>query len=364
VVERLPDWRVGETPPSLDPDDSETGRMPIQGGGPAELAAEFNQRLGRTDGESVAGVFRELFRQDLAVWLDGRVLPLFQGASWPDRPANESRCRDEVSCFQAVEAANIARDAGYVPADRALWLVDWLLRLNLGTAAGDLAQAGLARYWKQDHVKRVGAFAAAAAAALPEPPCARDLSSVVAPKRFFWDRDRVSPATFFVRTFGPLLVFRSHVTVSMAFDDPTTAAAARAAHDTRDHSLRDACDEFITGGGVNHVLAKGGEWLTTTSDPHGELLVVFTARQAADAACQAIDDSAVVSVSNREMLAQRAAIDRKKIRYIAVITAVAGNEEQEAGVLPIDRFMHVVKTSVDHADSGELARSYRKGVVG
>ena len=101
--------------------------------GIAGAAAEFNERLARSDGESVAGILHENLARNQAAWLEDRVLPQFKGSPWPKQTENEPRCRDEVSIFQAVEAANIARNGGYVAEDQANWFADWMLRLTRGS---------------------------------------------------------------------------------------------------------------------------------------------------------------------------------------------------------------------------------------
>ena len=191
--------------------------------GIAEATEEFNERLARSDGESVVGVLRENLARNQAAWLDDRVLPQFKGSPWPEQAANGSRCRDEVSVFQAVEAANIAREGGYVAEDRANWFADWILRLTLGAAEGTSTRSGLARYWRQGPGKRVNDFGSALSALLPEPACARYLSPIVAPRRFFWEATRVSPACYFIRTLAPLLVFRTHFAVATAFRNDLSA---------------------------------------------------------------------------------------------------------------------------------------------
>ncbi len=329
--------------------------------GIAEATAEFNERLARSDGESVAGILYENLARNQAAWLDDRVLPQFKGSPWPTQTANESRCRDEVSIFQAVEAANIAREGGYVSEDWANWFADWMLRLTLGAATGASRQAGLDRYWRQDLGKRADKFGSALAAFLPEPACTRNLSPIVAPRRFFWEAARVSPACYFVRTLAPLLHFRTFVTVSTAFHDDSTAREARKTLDSRDRSLTEALDEFVTGGGVNYLVATGGAWLTSVSEPHGVILPIFTLRESAERARS--DDQDVVCVDNRGMLARTAEIQLLKIRYVAVISHSAGEGVQEAKLLEIDRFLQVVKNSVERSNTGDLARAYRKGVT-
>jgi hypothetical protein len=295
------------------------------------------------------------------VWLDDRVLPQFKGSPWPEQAANELRCREELSVFQAIEAANIAREAGYVTEDWSNWFADWMLRLTLGAATGASRPAGLARYWRQDLGKRVDGFGSALAALLPEPVGAHNLSQIVVPRRFFWEAARVSPACYFVRTLAPLLHFRTFITVSTAFHDDSTAREARKTLDSRDRSLMEALDEFVTGGGVNYLVAKGGAWLTSVSESHGVILPIFTVRESADRA--RYEDQDVVSVDNRDMLARTAEIRRMKIQYVAATTHNATEGEQEARLLEIDRFLQVVKNSVDRSNTGDLARGYRKAVT-
>ena len=112
---------------------------------------------------------------------------------------------------------------------------------------------------------------------------------------------------------------------------------------------------------MNYVVAKGGAWLTTVSEPHGVILPIFTLREAADRAC--CDGQDVVRVDNRQMLAQTTEMHRLKVQYVAVITHAASGAEQEATLLQIDRLLQVVKSSVNKSDTGDLARAYRKTVT-
>jgi hypothetical protein len=329
--------------------------------GTAAAGVEFNARLARSDGESVAGVLYENLTRSRAEWLDDRVLPWFKGSPWPEYAANAPRCRDEVAIFQAVEAANIARDAGYVAEDRANWFADWTLRLTLGTAAGASRQDGLARYWRHDLAKRVDEFASVLAALLPEPVAAQRLSQVVVPRRFFWEAARISPACYFVRTLAPLLHFQAFVAVSTAFHDDSTAKEARETLASRDRSFMESLDEFVTGGGVNYIVAMDGAWLTSVSEPHGVILPIFTLREAADQA--AGEGRQVVRIDNREVLAQTTEFQRLKVRYVAVISHAASGPEHEASLLPIDRFLQIITNAVDRSNAGDLARAYRKAVT-
>jgi hypothetical protein len=326
----------------------------------AGAGAEFDERLARSDGVSVADVLHENLVTDQTAWLDDRVLPLFEGSLWQQQAANESRCRSEVSLFQAVEAANIAREGGYVADDRSNWFADWMLRLTQSAVAETSTREGPARFWRQGHRKRVNEFGSVLAALLPEPACARNLSPIVAPRRFIWEASRISPACFFIRTLAPLLVFRTHVAVATAFRDDVTAREERKTLDSRDQSLTEAIDEFVTGG-VNYVVANKGAWVTSVSEPHGVILPIFTLREAADRAC--CEGQAVLRVDNREMLARTTEIQRLKVQYVAVITHAASGAEQEARLLPIDQFLQVAEKSVDRSNTGDLARAYRKSVT-
>jgi len=91
------------------------------------------------------------------------------------------------------------------------------------------------------------------------------------------------------------------------------------------------------------------------------ILPIFTLRESADRA--RYEDQDVVGIDNRDMLARTAEIQRLKIQYVAVITHAATEGEQEARLLEIDRFLRVVKNSVDRSNTGDLARAYRKAVT-
>ena len=104
---------------------------------------------------------------------------------------------------------------------------------------------------------------------------------------------------------------------------------------------------------MNYLVAAGGAWLTSVSEPHGVILPIFTLRESADRASS--DDQDVVCVDNRGMLARTAEIQRLKIRYVAVISHSAREGAQEAKLLEIDRFLQVVKNSVDRSNTGDLA---------
>jgi hypothetical protein len=63
------------------------------------------------------------------------------------------------------------------------------------------------------------------------------------------------------------------------------------------------------------------------------------------------------------MLARSAELKRLKVQHILAVTQVTDGEDQEGSLLPIDRFLQIVKDSVDQANSGDLAQMYRKTVT-
>jgi hypothetical protein len=185
------------------------------------LGLEFNEKLRRNDGEFVVKFLHGRLEQDLTDWFYDRVCRLFDiipESAWSDRDRfmREFRSRNEVSCFQAVEAAIVARDSGYVPADRAEWFADWCLRLSLGVAAPDAKQHRFPHYWNRDQDKRADAFSAALASVLPE---TEDLH-------------------FFICVYTPLLRLLAKASVAAAFIDPATAKATASEHNLVDTRLQ------------------------------------------------------------------------------------------------------------------------------
>ena len=139
----------------------------------SSLGTEFNKELRRNDGEFVAKILYGRLEQDIRDWIYDRVLRIFDGlseAEWSgdDQSMSELRSRNEVSCFQAIETAIVARDSGYVPADKAEWFADWCLRLTLGVGAPDAKRHRFPHYWNKGQDERVAAFCAVLAAVLPE----------------------------------------------------------------------------------------------------------------------------------------------------------------------------------------------------
>jgi len=65
----------------------------------ADLAVDFNERLERNDGESVAKILYDLLARDRSAWLDGCLLPIFDdvaSSTWPGR--------DRANCESAAGA--------------------------------------------------------------------------------------------------------------------------------------------------------------------------------------------------------------------------------------------------------------------
>jgi hypothetical protein len=98
-------------------------------------------------------------------------------------------------------------------------------------------------------------------------------------------------------------------------------------------------------------------------EPHGVLLPIFFLREAADRTCRDGDGGTVIQVNNREMLARSAELKRLKVQHILAVTQVTDGEDQEGSLLAVDRFLEIVKDSVDRSNSGDLARMYRKTVT-
>jgi hypothetical protein len=333
-----------------------------------ELAVAFNQRLQRRDGESIADVLEGRLRHDVAAWLDDCLLPIFDdvaSSKWPegDRSKCEARCRREVASFHAAEAALVARDAGYVPENQAEWFVDWCQRLVVGAdMAIEPALKPNLRHQEQDGVKRVAVFSKSLAAALPEPSFAHALPRSSSVFSIFRGSARESSAAFFVRLCARLLIFRAHASVSTAFHDPATAAEAQSILDVRDANLRSTMQHFITGGGVNYVITKNGALLTSPMGRQGSTLLLGARKEVLERGCGEIDDAALLTLSNRDVLARLPELKRLNVNSIAVVSAISPEGDQEAGLLPLDQFIGVVKRAVADADASELGAAYSKEI--
>ena len=289
------------------------------------LGAEFNKELRRNDGEFIAKVLHGRLEQDIRDWFYDRVLRIFDGlseAEWSedDQFVSEFRSRNEVSCFQAIETAIIARELRYVPADKAEWFADWCLRLTMGVAAPDAKQHRLPQYWNKGQDERVAVFCAVLAAALPE----------------------TVYSYYFIVLYNGLLLLLTKATVATAFNDHATAKATLYEHNGIDSQLQTAINHFTSGGGVCYVVSSNGHMIITESAENGSLYYVWTTPELAEQMSKQHKEPTVSVLNYRELNAQLSELKRRNVQSIVVDL---GGRQEEMMLIPIDEFIDIHSNS-------------------
>jgi hypothetical protein len=305
----------------------------------SSFGAELNKELGRTDGEFIAKALHCRLEHDLTDWFYDRVFRIFDGipeSEWSkiDQSMAELRARNEVSCFQAIETAIIARESRYLPAKKSEWFADWCLRLNLGVGAPEAKQYRLPHYLKKEPDKRGETFSAALAEALPETPY----------------------AYYLIVLYTPLLLLLTKATVATAFNDHATARATTYEHNTIDSTLQTALNNFITGGGVCYNLDKDGRMLITESKEYGQIYYVWTTSELAEKMRDKHEGSVACACNYRELHARLSDL-KQHIQSVAV--DFGGSEP---AVVPIDKFIEIIENAIRNVDRSDFGVAYYNAV--
>jgi len=307
------------------------------------LGAEFNKELGRNDGEFVAKLLHGRLEQDTTDWFYDRVFRMFDGlskAEWSeaDQSTSELRSRNEVSCFQAIEIAIVARDSRYVPANKAEWFADWCLRLTLGVGAPDAKQHRFPHYWNKGQDERVAGFCAVLAAALPE----------------------TAYSYYFIVLYNRLLLLLTKATVSTAFNDHATAKTTLYEHNAVDSQLQTAINHFTSGGGVCYVVSSNGHMIITESTANGSLYYVWTTLELAQEMSKQHKEPTVSVLNYRDLNAHLS--DLKRLNVQSIVVDLGGRWQEQTLVVPIEKFIEYIQTSIHNADTSEFGVAYYNAV--
>lgn len=307
----------------------------------ARLGSEFNIELDRTDGEFVTKMLHGRLEQDLRDWFYDRVFRVFDGvpvSEWSeqDQMTSEFRCRNEVSCFQSIVSAIVARQSSYVSPVKIDWFVDWSFRVNLGPGADDAKKNRLQYFWNEPENKRIELFSATLADALPD----------------------TGYAMFYIHLYGPLLVLATKATVATAFGDHAAAKTVQAAYGKLDSHLQAVITQMQTGGGVCYIIESEKGLLTTQSSQYGTVFHIWTEKQIAERMCQQYGEGHNVSAMDyRELGPQLTKMNNYGIKYITIDRG--GNTDLR--ILPIGEVIQLVQQSVTNVDNSELGATFLKG---
>jgi hypothetical protein len=302
------------------------------------LGGELNSKLGKVGGEFLAQQLHARLEQDLRNWFYDRVFHLFRGipaSEWPEheQATCELLCRNEVSCFQAVESALVAREFGYVPEDCAEWFADWSLRLNLGDAAATKAKlSSFGLYWHSDSNRRCTILSTSVAHCLP-------------------NADESLP---FISLYSPTIVLATKATIATVFNDHAVANASQAEFFKLDQSIQGTVQSFISGGGSCFAI-EGERGLFITRDRSlGSLFHIWQSEGLAQQVCNECGTGHVVSqLTFRQLLSQLDEMKGCGIRYVTI-----DRPSRHANTNPVDieELIGRLNRTIAEIDTSETGR--------
>ena len=160
-----------------------------------------------------------------------------------------------MSFFQAFRGALAATNRRYVPAEKAEWYTDWLLRLNLGELAAKQATEGWLPGFKAT-----------------EPDGQLLLLSGVL-SEFLPD---IQGKFFLLTAYASTLDLRIQATTETAFGNEKEGQRLRSEAVLLDGRLADAIRSYATGGGVFYTIESDQGLLITESPQYGKLFHLWT----------------------------------------------------------------------------------------
>jgi hypothetical protein len=307
------------------------------------LGREFADRLGRTDGKSVAKSIHAHFEQDLRDWFYDCVWLYFSGIPQNKWSQNESmaaefNCRNIVSFFQSIRGTSAATERGYVPATEAHWFTGWLLRLNLGKSAAQQATEGWFQAFRErDRQGQLQLFSAALAKSLPEIP----------------------GKPFLLYLYAPTLDLRVQATTARAFGDTSQAQKLHAEAFATDENLGMAIHQYSTGGSVCYVLESDQGLLLTQSQQYGKLFNLWTQAEYAKQMNEGLygGKHRISPMDYRELDGQLQRMQLAGRRYVSLDRRISG----DVRVIPIGDLLQHVQKTINTVESSELGKAMKRG---
>ena len=306
----------------------------------SSLGQELNAALRRNDGDSKARLLHARLDKDLNHWFYDRLFPIFDGvpeSEWSDqsRFLSEFNCRNEISCFQAVEAAVVARDLALIPDKTAEWFAEWSLRLNVGLAASEAMQRRFPHYWNADAEGRRAGFCAVMASSLPE-------------TKFSY---------FFIVLYSPLLSMLTKATTLAAFDERARADVLSQEYERFDASLQSELNHFLSGGGTCYIHTDNGQMFISQSQGYGAVFHMWTEKTVAEETLRgASSKSEVKPINYRELGPLLVNLKGSNVEYVVIDMGSAES------VVPVGEVSRLIHAKIQEVDTSEFGKSYYDAV--
>jgi hypothetical protein len=320
------------------------------------FGAEFDDTLGREDGQQVARLLFGFMFQDEQVWFYDRVWRYFSAIpleQWPKEESNNAElwCRRAIGFFQAFRSQSVTCARGWIPVDKRGWYLDWLLRLLGGEPElqrsiykGKLA----AEFWLPLYEGN------------PQEPWVVLSSSMAS---FLEPRGQgILPAelTYLVALFAPTLDTRVEATTALAFGDEPLAQEKRKDAVRAERALALAVEQLATGGGVCHILETDQGLLISNTPDRGIVFYIWTEERGAQVAnsTRLRGTHRVASMDYRELEHQLTRMMPRGLRYVDVNNTL----NERPNLVPAEQFLARLRQSIATVDDSPLVKMLRTGI--
>lgn len=307
----------------------------------AALGQEFNAQLKRSDGELIANLLHGRLEQDLRDWFYDSLYARAFDPKWTqnEQITCEFKSRCEVSCFQAIEGAELSLRSGYVRHDCAKWFLEWCLHLTLGDDITNALDRRAPFYWQADASTKQGTLA--------------DLMSKA--------MSNTRKAQFYSELFAPMLFWLTQATFATIFGDHSGAKAAQKEHLQFSGILEGNLQRVTSGGGLWHVVEHSAGLFFTRSEQYGSLFHVWTTRELAEEMLRSAkmvqargDGCVVATMDNRELGPQLLEFESRGMRFVMMDRV----DESSGSLIPITRFIEVVQNAMRQIDATDFGRRF------
>ena len=170
--------------------------------------------------------------------------------------------------------------------------------------------------------------------------------------RHSWPRSR------YCRAPGGMVL--QHAYVATAFNDHATAKTTSYEHNAIDSQLQTAINHFTSGGGVCYAVSSDGHMIITESTGNGSLYYLWTTLELAEEMSKQHKDPTVSVLNYRELNAHLS--DLKRLNVQSIVVDLGGRWQEQTLLVPIEKFVEYIQTSIHKADASEFGVAYYNAV--
>jgi len=252
-----------------------------------------------------------------------------------NRFSSEFNCRNEISCFQAVESAVVARDLALIPDKTSEWFAEWSLRLSVGPAAPEAMQRRFPHYWNADAEGRRAGFCAVMASSLPE-------------AKFSY---------FFIVLYSPLLSMLTKATTLAAFGERARTDVLSQEYGRFDTSLQSELNHFLSGGDTSYIHTDNGQVFVSQSQRYGAVFHLWSEKTLAEKMLRGSSSkSEVKPINYRELGPLLVNLEGSNVQYVVIDMGAAES------VVPVGEVGRLIHEKIQDVDISAFGKNYYNAV--